>query len=134
MKIQHVPTEWVPQTWPLVEKYIANALEYCKGEYTPDQIQVLLSIGQRILIVAVDDGVIHGAAVLELFNRPAARVAHIVAIGGKLISSEDTLAQLKALVASFGATCLEGAARESVSRLWRRYGFEEKYRIVGVKL
>lgn len=134
MKVQHVPIEWVPRTWPLVEKYIADALEYCKGEYTPEQIQVLLSTGQRLLIVVVDNEVIHGCLVLELFNRPSTRVAHITAIGGKLISSKDTVAQLKDLVASFGATSLEGAARESVSRLWRRYGFEEKYRIVGVKL
>ena len=33
-----------------------------------------------------------------------------------------------------GATVLEGAARESIARLWKRYGFQEKYRIVEVKL
>lgn len=134
MKVQHVPIEWVPQTWPLVEKYIADALEYAKGEYTPEHIQVLLTTGQRLLIVATENEVVHGCAVLELFNRPTQRVAHITAIGGKLISSRDTVMQLKMLVASFGATSLEGAARESVARLLRRYGFEEKYRIVGVQL
>jgi len=34
----------------------------------------------------------------------------------------------------FGATYIEGAARESIARLWTRYGFTEKYRIVGVQI
>ena len=42
--------------------------------------------------------------------------------------------QLKKLLGTFGATCIEGAERESIARLWSRYGFEEKYRIVGVRI
>jgi hypothetical protein len=86
------------------------------------------------LLVAVDGETIHGAAAVEFFNRPNDRVAFITAIGGKLVSNEDTFAQLKALMLSMGATTIEGAAREAIARLWSRYGFEEKYRIVGVKL
>jgi len=67
-------------------------------------------------------------------NRPNDRVAFITAIGGKLISSPETVEQLKAVLGSIGATYIEGAARESIARLWSRYGFEEKYRIVGVKI
>jgi hypothetical protein len=58
----------------------------------------------------------------------------VTTIGGRLISSLDTFEQLKQLMKAFGATALEGAARESIARLWGRYGFAEKYRIVGVKL
>lgn len=135
MKIQHVPVEWVAQTWPFVGGYIESALEYSHGEYTAEQAQVLVSEGRWKLLVAVGDaGTIHGAAVLNVFNRPSQRVAFIVAIGGRLVSSQDTFAQLKALCASFGATHIEGAAREAVARLWTRYGLQEKYRIVGVEL
>ena len=134
MKIQHVPLEWVPRTWPLVEGFIADALEFSKGDYTVDEVRTMVAMGQWMLLVAVDGETIHGAATVHLFNRPSARIAFITAIGGKLISSADTFAQLKALLASFGATAIEGAARESIARLWSRYGFEEKYRIVEVKL
>ena len=68
------------------------------------------------------------------FNRPSDRVAFVVAMGGKLISSKETFAQFKQLLNNFGATYLEGAAREAIARLWTRYGLEEKYRIVGVKI
>ena len=135
MKVQHVPVEWVNSTWSLVQEFIESALEHAKGDYTADQVKTFLVLGQWTLLVAVDDdNKIHGAAVVNFFNRPNDRVAFIVAIGGKLISNEDTFDQLRKHLVSMGATVLEGAARESIARLWSRYGFTEKYRIVGVKL
>jgi len=38
------------------------------------------------------------------------------------------------LVKSFGATRIRGVARESIARLWKRYGFEERYILVEAKL
>ena len=134
MIIQHVPLEWVPRVWPQVKDHIAAAMEHSKGDYTVEQVQVYASSGQWVLLVAAEGETIHGAATVEFFNRPGKRVAFITAIGGKLISNQETFAQLKALLASFGATVIEGAARESIARLWSRYGFEEKHRIVEFKL
>lgn len=133
MKIQHVTLDWVHHTWPAVEPFIASALEH-STDYTLDQVKTLVATGQWYLIVAAEGAEIRGAATVNVFNRPDNRVAFITTIGGRLISSDDTFAQLKALMTMFGATEVEGAARESIARLWHRYGFEEKYRIVGVKL
>ena len=134
MNVQHVSPEWVPRVWPQVKDHLAAAMEHSKGDYSVDHVQSYLTQGRWILLVAAEGETIHGAATVELFNRPTSRVALITAIGGKLISSQETFAQLKALLASFGATTIEGAARESIARLWSRYGFEEKYRIVEFKL
>ena len=135
MKIQYVALEWVNYTWDKVEGFIASALEHSNGDYTATHAKVFVTQGKWALIVAVDDsGVIHGAATVEFFNRPDDRVAFITAIGGKLVSNEDTFEQLRAYARSMGATTIEGAARESIARLWQRYGFKEKYRIVGVRL
>ena len=135
MKIQYVPVEYIHQTWPLVEGYVSSALEYSHGEYTPDQAKVYLSNGQWALYVAVDDaGALHGAGAVQFNNMPNDRVAFVMAIGGKLFTSRDTWQQFVDLLKARGATRVEGAARESIARLWKRYGFEEKYRIVGVAL
>ena len=134
MKVEHVSLEWVPRVWPQVEPFIKEALEFSKGDYTVEHVQALVSTGQWVLIVAFDGEKILGAATVHLFNRPSSRIAFVTAIGGKLISSHDTFRQLKALLASFGATSIEGAARESIARLWSRYGFETKYQIVEVKI
>lgn len=134
MNIQRVDVGHVHQVWSVVEGYIASALEHAKGDYTLESVKVLLVTGQWVLLVAVDENGVQGAATVTFMNRPHDRVAFITLIGGKLISSGETFAQLKDLLRSLGATCIEGAARESIARLWSRYGFEEKYKIVGVKI
>lgn len=134
MKIQYVPIEWVNQTWPRVEKFVAAALEHAQGDYTIDQVKALVTQGTWMLLVAVEGEEIKGAATIHFYNRPNDRVGFISTIGGRLISNPDTFEQLKVFAMSQGATVIEGAARESIARLWTRYGFTEKYRIVGVKL
>lgn len=135
MKIQYVPSEFVNQTWPLVEPYISSALEHSHGEYTPDQVKVYLANGQWVLYVAVDDSnTVRGAGTVCYSNRPNDRVAFVTTIGGKLFTSQDTWRQFVALTKAQGATQIEGAARESIARLWKRYGFETKYSIVSVRI
>jgi hypothetical protein len=134
MKIEYVPIEWVNRTWPKVEEFVTAALEHAQGDYTVEQVKMLVTQGTWMLLVATDGSEIKGAATINFYNRPNDRVAFIGTIGGRLISNPDTFDQLKAFAASQGATVIEGAARESIARLWTRYGFTEKYRIVGVKL
>jgi hypothetical protein len=134
MNIQRVDIGHVHQVWPMVEAHLAAAVEYSKGDYTLESVKVLVATGQWLLLVAVDDEGVKGAATVAFSNRPHDRIAFITLIGGRLISNNDTFEQLKNLLRSLGATCIEGAAREAIARLWTRYGFEEKYRIVGVKI
>jgi len=134
MNVHPVDVAHIHAVWPSVEGFIASALEHSRGDYTVESVKTLLAAGQLLLLVATDDTKICGVCVVQMFNRPHDRVAFVIAIGGKLIAHKDSFEQLKQLLTSYGATCLEGAARESVARLWSRYGFEEKYRIVGVKL
>lgn len=133
MKIQRVDIAYVHTVWPVVSGFIESALEH-QDDYTLEQVKVYVSSGEWLLLVAADDDGIHGAAIAQMFNRPNDRIAFVIAIGGRLISSQDTFAQLCDLFRVLGATSIEGAARESIARLWTRYGFTEKYRIVGVKL
>lgn len=134
MRLERVDVGHIHQVWPLVEGHVASALEYAKNDYTLESVKVLLVTGQWVLLVAVDDQGVQGAATVMFTSRPHDRVAFITTIGGKLISSKETVEQLKKLLGALGATCIEGAARESIARLWSRFGFEEKYRIVGVRI
>jgi hypothetical protein len=118
----------------MVEGFIDSALKFSKGDYDTQAAKVFVSTGQWSLLVAVDDQGVQGAATVSFFNRPHDRVAFITAIGGKLISSPETFVQLKQILSRYGATCIEGAARDSIARLWTRYGFSEKYKIVGVSI
>lgn len=134
IQIQRVPLEWVPRTWPMVEGFVESAAGFAADGISADDVRVRVFDGTWLLFVAVEEGKILGAAVVNVFNRCRDRVAFVIVIGGKLISSKSTFAQFADQLRALGATALEGAARESVARLWARYGFVEKHRIVGVAL
>jgi hypothetical protein len=136
MIIKHIQTEYCAQAWPLVENYIAEAFKQSGGDdYTLDQAKVFVCMGQWLLLVAIDEQeVIHGAATINFINYPNDRVAFITSIGGKLISNSNTFDQMVYILKQFGATKIQGAARESVARLWRRFGFKERYITVETKI
>jgi len=135
LNIQPVFTAAFHQAWPLVEGFLVEALKWGEDDYTAEQAKVMLANGQWTLIVAVDEeNTIHGAAAINFINMPNDRVAFVLAIGGKLISNQDTYTQFTALLKAHGATKIQGAARESIARLWTRYGFKERYRIVEAKI
>ena len=135
LKVQQVPLEYVNQTWDYVKPFIEAALEFSAGDYNAEEIRVMLALGSWHLIVATDEeNTIHGALVVSYFNRPSERVGFVVAIGGKLVSNRSTWAQFEDILRSNGATYLEGAGRESIVKLWSRYGMTQKYIITGKSL
>jgi hypothetical protein len=139
LHIRTVNTIHVNQTWPMVESFLEEALQQ-RGEfpawaddYTVEHIRVFLTNGTWMLIVAVDEeNKIHGACTVSFINYPLHRVAFVTAIGGKLISSHDTVDQLKKLFKSHGATKIQGYGRESIVRLWSKYQFEPRNTLVEV--
>ena len=135
-KVQPVPTQLVNQIWSKVEPFIKSAEEKFGGsEYTTEQIKVYLVTGQMMLLVATDNNSeIHGAATVSFINYPNDRVAFVTSIGGKLVTSPETFVQMSEVFKANGATKIQGAAKEAVARLWKRFGFEEKAILVEVKL
>lgn len=133
LTVRHVPLEYVHQVWPAVHTFIEEALKFGEDDYTVEQAKVYVSNGGWLLLVAADEeNQIHGACVINMFNMPNSRVAFVIAIGGKLISNEDTFSQLCNVLKVFGATKIQGVARESIVRMWKRYGFRERYTLVEV--
>jgi len=131
LTIRHVATNYCAQTWPLVEHFIADAHAFGGDDYSMDQIQMYVNLGSWVLLVAVDENnVIHGAGTVSFMNYPTNRIAFLTAVGGKLIVDWDTLNQLKVILKGMGATRIQGAVRDSVARLLRRYSFEKRYTIV----
>lgn len=134
MQLQQVPLEWAPKVWGQVSHFFVAAVTHAQGDYSLDHMQTMVCTGQWLLVVVTEAEQIHGAIVVSVFNRPAARVGFVHALGGKGIVTDNTIMQFKALVAALGATEIEGAVRESVARLVRRVGLREKYRIVGAAI
>ena len=135
LTIQPVNVAYFHQIWPLVEGFLSEALKWGEDDYTAEQAKGYLAKGDWLLVVAIDEEKnVLGAAAVNFFNMPNDRVAFVIAIGGKLISNQDTYKQFSMLLKSYGATKIQGAAREAIARLWTRYGFKERYRIVEAKI
>lgn len=135
MQVQPVNINSIYQVWDDVAPYIEAAFKSPGADCTVDQAKVYLVKGLWQLVVFVDNDSIKGAAVVEYINRANDRVAFIIAVGGRLIADRSGFEGLKSVVRSNGATKFEGAARESVARLWKiKFGVVEKYRIVEVSL
>ena len=135
MKIQHVPLQHAAQTWELVHEYLAESQVHAKEDYSLEQIKLYVLTGQWMLLVSTDDdNKIYGAMTVNFINRPNHRVAFVTGTGGKAIINEDTFRQLENICRVNGATKIECAARDSVSRLLGRFGFNEKYIILEVSL
>jgi hypothetical protein len=139
LSIRHVETNYVQQVWPMAKSFLEEAM--AKGgdfpdwaqDYTIDHIQGFLTSGAWLLVVAVDEeGKLQGAAAVSFINYPLHRVAFVTAIGGKLISSQETFEQFKALLKMRGATKIQGYGRDAIVRLWKRYNFEPRNTLVEV--
>lgn len=120
--IKPVPVEYLHQTWPLVAGYIASSID--KGtpnstsDYSLDSVLCLLTSGQWILLVAVDEeDKIQGAMTVAFINYPLNRVAFVTATGGKDVVSKDTFAQLQAIAKHYGATKIQAMARPAMAKL-----------------
>lgn len=134
--VQPVATNNVYQIWDLVEPFLRSAEEKSgEAEYNLDHIKMYLTSGQWQLLVVLGEGkTVVGAISVNFINYPLDRVAFITAIGGKLIASKDGYESFCQVLKAFGATKIQGAARESVARLWKRLGFEERAILVEAKL
>ena len=81
---------------------------------------------------SLGDGDAHGPATVSFINYPIHRVAFVTAIGGKLISNQETFEQFKALLKNRGATKIQGYGRDAIVRLWKQYNFEPRNTLVEV--
>ena len=135
MRAQYVPPEYAAQIWPRIEKFIEPAIQYGNGDYTLEQIKLLVCMGQWLLVVAADDNnELHGAATVSFLNYPNDRIGYITSIGGRLIANKKTFSELCEILKARGATKIQGLGRPSIVRLWNRLGFEPISTLVEYKL
>jgi hypothetical protein len=124
----------VQQAWHQVEDMLASAMVHVDGEYTLDQLKVMLVDGKQTLLVLVDDdNKIQTAFTIQWIDYPNDKVAFLTAIGGK--TDLNAFNQFKDWVKASGGTKIQGATFEAVARLWKmKLGFKHKYTIMEYEL
>jgi hypothetical protein len=133
--VQEVHFNFVNRTWPLVEPFLLKSVRHSHGELSIQEVQINVLRGIDSLYIALDeDNQIQGAATVNFFNRTDNRVAFVTNIAGKLLADQDTFSQFCTLLRAKGATCIEGAVRDSLLRLWARLGAHKKTTMIQIPL
>ena len=134
LKVQVVNAQYVAQIWPLIEEFIARALEHT-DDVTTEQARVYLANGAWLLLAMVDaESKIQGVVTVTFENSANHRSAMFTAVGGKGIVDKEVFEQICGIVKCFGATRIQGLARDSAVRLYEKIGLCKKSTLMELKL
>jgi hypothetical protein len=133
MIVQFVEPRFIVGIWDQVKPYIEKALVHT-DDYNADQVKVFLTTGSWSLVVAVDAGKVYGMLTLAVENGVNHRTAMITTIGGKGIINKDVISQFLNILKASGITRMQGYARDSLVKLYQRFGLEKKANLVEFKL
>ena len=118
--VQIVAPNNIYSVWDNVENYLNASINVSGGDYTLDQLKLLLVRGEQTLLVSTDEkGVLNGAMTVEFSNRPNSRAMFITALGGHGIVNKDTFDQVEDWARMQGATKVSAWAQEAQARLYK---------------
>ena len=133
MIVQFVEPRFIVGIWDQVKPYIEKALVHT-DDYNADQVKVFLTNGSWNLFIAVEDNILHGVTTVAVENGVNHRTAMITTISGKGIINKEAMEQLTSILKTSGITRIQGYARDSLVRLYQRFGLEKKANLVEFKL
>ena len=133
-RLQVIPVQYVAQVWPSVEPILVRAEKFNETEdYNLDHIKMYVTTGQWVLVVAMEEQDIKGAAVISFMNYPNSRIAFVTCAAGKDIYDRETIDELYRIVVGMGATKMLAVGRPSIVRLLGRSGFEPVTTVMELK-
>lgn len=126
-----VPQDKITTVWPIVAPFIDRSIIESDGLTNLQSVlELLLKNIWKLLIIVDDNNLVHGVITAQLIND----VALVTNIAGKGIGNKPVFEKVKNVFKELGAKEIQGSVRPSIERLWKRLGFTDKYKVVGVKL
>jgi hypothetical protein len=118
--VQIVAPNNIYNVWEDVKEYLNASINVSGGDYTLEQLKLLLSRGEQTLLVSVNEkSVLNGAMTVEFINRPNNRIMFITALGGHGIVNDKTFSQVESWAKMQGATKASAWAQEAQARLYK---------------
>ena len=119
-KVQIVAPNNIYNVWGDVESYLNASINVSGGDFTIDQLKLILARGEQTLLVSTDEnGKLNGAMTVEFSNRPNNRVMFITALGGNGIVNNETFEQVENWARMQGATKVSAWCQEAQARLYK---------------
>lgn len=134
-KLIVVPSTHIDRAWKEGAFRLAEACATSGGEITGDQLKMMLSRGERILVRMDEGAEIVGWAVLGIEQLPNIRVLYVYELWAPGGHFERFVDETKALAEAHGCSALRCAAKPAQARLYKRLaGFAPVYETLEVQL
>ena len=118
--VQIVAPNNVYNVWEDIKEYLNASINVSGGDFTLDQLKLLLVRGEQSLLVSVNQSnKINGAMTVEFINNANARTMFITALGGSGIVNDETFSQVETWAKMQGATKASAWAQEAQARLYK---------------
>ena len=118
--VQIVAPNNVYNVWEDIKEYLNASINVSGGDFTLDQLKLLLVRGEQTLLVSVNESnKINGAMTVEFINNANARTMFITALGGSGIVNDETFSQVETWAKMQGATKASAWAQEAQARLYK---------------
>ena len=130
--IMQYPAHMIDTAWHDGASALAYAAARSNGEWTGDQLKMMLMRGELLLIGSDDLW-----AAVQHVQHPNRRTLHIYAVAcaqhGAGINDAD-ISELAEYARQTGCTALTCSADKAAERLYARYGFVPQYTTMGIDL
>jgi len=118
--VQIVAPNNVYHVWEDIKEYLNASINVSGGDFTLDQLKLLLVRGEQSLLVSVNESnKINGVMTVEFINNANARTMFITALGGNGIVNDETFSQVETWAKMQGATKAGAWAQEAQARLYK---------------
>lgn len=119
IEILACPPNKVRSVFPLVEKYIADALVFTRGAWLPEDVCNACEKGGMQLWLATRDDEVLAALVSEITDYPRKRIIGVPFIGGKEMRRwfHKALFTIEAWSKEMGCVGMQGGARRGWAKL-----------------
>jgi hypothetical protein len=118
--VQIVAPNNVYHVWEDIKEYLNASINVSGGDFTLDQLKLLLVRGEQSLLISVNkNNKINGAMTVEFINNANARTMFITALGGSGIVNDETFSQVETWAKMQGATKASAWAQEAQARLYK---------------
>lgn len=132
--IEYVKMEDLQEVWPTVEPLLAPALQGRAGfELSSSDVFWAISEKAAALYIAVEGGVLQGAAVVEYIKNPKLLSANVIALGGR--GMHRYAGEFRDALRSAGVGRVTGCCHPSAARWCRRMlRWRERYVVMAEDL
>jgi hypothetical protein len=119
VNIFQVPIAFVDKAWRDGAHQLSEAAEKSGGEITGEQLRLILTRGERILLGMGDETQVTAWAAVQIQQLPNLRACYIYCIWAPGSTSAKAFELLKKYAADNGCSCIRGACNDVISRLWQ---------------